>query len=69
MVSARSLDTPWALACLLQFVAALGLLVVVPRRAGAGAAARCPGPTSRPLSLLYTWPIAWVFLIVLSGSF
>jgi hypothetical protein len=66
VVSARSLDTPWALACLLQFVAALGLLVVVPRRAGTGS---LPWTHYAALSLLYSWPIAWIFLIVLSGSF
>jgi hypothetical protein len=68
VVSARSLDTPWALACLLQFVAALGLLVVVPRRAGPGKGS-LPWTHFAALSLLYSWPIAWVFLIVLSGSF
>jgi hypothetical protein len=68
VVSARSLDTPWALACLLQFVAALGLLVVVPRRAGAGTRS-LPWTHYAALSLLYSWPIAWIFLIVLSGSF
>jgi hypothetical protein len=68
VVSARSLDTPWALACLLQFVAALGLLIVVPRRTGAGTGS-LPWTHFAALSLLYTWPIAWIFLIVLSGSF
>ena len=68
VVSARSLDTPWALACLLQFVAALGLLIVVPRRAGPGTGS-LPWTHYAALSLLYTWPIAWIFLIVLSGSF
>jgi len=68
VVPARSLDTPWALACLLQFVAAMGVLVVVPRRGNPS-----PGPPSwthpAAVSLLATWPIAWIFLIALSGSY
>ncbi|WP_435010103.1 hypothetical protein P12x_001330 [Tundrisphaera lichenicola] len=68
VVPARSLDTPWALAGLLQFLAAIGLLLVLPRQQKT--ATQPPSWTHHAaLVLLYTWPIAWIFLIVLSGSF
>ena len=68
VVPARSADTPWALAGLLQVVAALGLWLVVPKR---------PTPAGQAeswthlaaTSLLWTWPVAWALLILLSRSF
>jgi hypothetical protein len=67
VVPALSIDTPWALVGLLQIVAALGLWLVVPRRIKPGAAAESwTHPAA--VGLLATWPIAWIFLILLGKS-
>jgi hypothetical protein len=67
VVPALSVDTPWALIGLLQIVAALGLWLVVPRRIKPGAAAESwTHPAA--VGLLATWPIAWIFLILLGKS-
>jgi hypothetical protein len=67
VVPALSIDTPWALVGLLQIVAALGLWVIVPRRAKPGAIADS-WTHAAALALLWTWPFAWIFLILLSRS-
>ena len=67
VVPALSIDTPWALVGLLQVVAALGLWLVVPRRIKPGAAAESwTHPAA--VGLLATWPVAWIFLILLGKS-
>jgi len=68
VVPARSIDTPWALTGLLQVVAALGLWLVVPKRAAAGGRA-ASWTNLAALGLLWTWPIAWALLILLTRSF
>ena len=68
VVPALSIDTPWALVGLLQVVAALGLWLVVPRRAGSDRTVQAwTHPTA--IGLLATWPVAWIFLILLGQSF
>jgi hypothetical protein len=65
VVPALSIDTPWAIVGLLQIMVALGLWFIVPRRAN-------PGPSANAwthyaaLGLLWSWPFAWLFLIMLS---
>jgi len=67
VVPALSIDTPWALVGLLQIVAALGLFVVVPRRTQPGPALESwTHPAA--VGLLATWPLAWIFLILLGKS-
>jgi hypothetical protein len=67
VVPALSIDTPWALVGLLQIVTALILWVIVPRRASP--AARSNSWTHyAALGLLWSWPFAWIFLILLSRS-
>ena len=67
VVPALSIDTPWAIVGLLQVVAALGLWLVVPRRTGPGVEFRSwTHPAA--VGLLATWPVAWIFLILLSKS-
>jgi hypothetical protein len=65
VVPALSIDTPWALVGLLQIVTALILWVVVPRRANPGAHANA-WTHFAALGLLWTWPFAWILLILLS---
>jgi hypothetical protein len=61
------MDTPWALIGLLQVVAALGLWLVVPRRIKPGVEADSwTHPAA--VGLLATWPVAWIFLILLGKS-
>jgi hypothetical protein len=67
VVPALSVDTPWALVGLLQVVAALGLWLVVPRRTIPGSLANA-WTHSAAVALLWTWPVAWLSLIVLSRS-
>jgi len=68
VVPALSIDTPWALVGLLQVVAAVGLMVVMPRREGGGDDA--PSWTHHAaVALMATWPVAWALLILLSRSF
>ncbi len=68
VVPALSIDTPWALVGLLQVIAAVGLMVVVPGRKGAAALA--PSWTHHAaVALMATWPVAWALLILLSRSF
>ena len=67
VVPARTADTPWALAGLVPPFVAAGLWLVVPRPAE---------PTGlekswthfAATSLLWTWPIAWALMILLSRS-
>jgi hypothetical protein len=67
VVPALSMDTPWALIGLLQVVAALGLWLVVPRRIKPGVEADSwTHPAA--VGLLATWPVAWIFLILLGKS-
>jgi hypothetical protein len=67
VVPALAVDTPWALVGLLQVVAALGLWLVVPRRIKPGAVAESwTHPAA--IGLLATWPVAWIFLILLGKS-
>ena len=67
VVPALSIDTPWALVGLLQVVAALGLWLVVPARVKPGDAVESwTHPAA--VGLLATWPIAWIFLILLGKS-
>lgn len=67
VVPALSIDTPWAIVGLLQIVAALGLWLFVPRRTGPGVAHQSwTHPAA--VGLLATWPVAWIFLILLSKS-
>ena len=67
VVPALSIDTPWAMVGLLQVVAALGLWLVVPRRATPGTVPES-WTHSAAVGLLATWPFAWIFLILLSRS-
>jgi hypothetical protein len=67
VVPALSVDTPWALVGLLQIVAALGLWLVVPRRPTPAEIANAWTHTAAS-TLLWTWPVAWICLIVLSRS-
>ncbi len=67
VVPALSIDTPWALVGLLQVVAAVGLWLVVPVRPGPEPSGRS-WTDSAARSLLMTWPIAWVTLILLTRS-
>jgi len=67
VVPARSVDTPWALAGLLPLVAAIGLWVGLPRRADPGELAKTWTHLAAS-SLLWTWPIAWALMILLSRS-
>jgi hypothetical protein len=67
VVPAMSVDTPWALVGLLQIVAALGLWLVVPRRSAMGTTV-ISWTHSAATILLWTWPLAWICLILLSRS-
>ena len=67
VVPALSIDTPWAVVGLLQIMVALGLWVIVPRRASPGPAAHA-WTHFAALGLLWSWPFAWIFLILLSRS-
>ena len=67
VVPALSIDTPWALVGLLQVVTALGLWLVVPKRAKPGTAAEA-WTHAAALAMLWTWPLAWMFLILLGRS-
>jgi hypothetical protein len=67
VVPAHSHETPWPLVGLLQFIAALGLWLFVPRRTTPGEIAQ--GWTHKAASvLLWTWPFAWICMIILSRS-
>jgi hypothetical protein len=66
-VPAQSVDTPWALVGLLQVIAALGLWLTVPRRTVPGAIANAWTHSAATI-LLWTWPLAWICLILLSRS-
>ncbi len=67
VVPALSIDTPWALVGLLQLVAAIGLMVVIPSRKGPGE--ETPSWThTAAVALMATWPVAWALLILLSRS-
>ena len=67
VVPALSIDTPWALVVLLQVVAAVGLFLVMPGRPKSGSP---PESWTHPaaVGLLATWPLAWIFLILLGRS-
>jgi hypothetical protein len=67
VVPALSIDTPWALVGLLQVVAALGLLLVVPRRTTPEEIALA-WTHKAAWVLLVSWPFAWLCLIILSRS-
>jgi len=67
IVPARSVDTPWALAGLLPLVAAIGLWLVVPMRPTPAELAKSWTHLAAS-SLLWTWPIAWGLMILLSRS-
>ena len=67
VVPALSIDTPWALVGLLQVVAALGLWLVVPRRQMSGKPSHS-WTHNAALGLLWSWPFAWVFLVLLGRS-
>jgi hypothetical protein len=68
VVPALAVDTPWALIGLLQVVAAVGLWIVVPKRTQpAGFLVSWTHPVA--VGLLATWPVAWIFLILLGKSF
>jgi hypothetical protein len=67
IVPALSIDTPWALVGLLQVVAAVGLWLVVPRPSTSRVFAHSwTHPAAS--ALLWTWPFAWICLIILSRS-
>jgi hypothetical protein len=67
VVPALSVDTPWALVGLLQMVAALGLAAVVGGRGKPNAPADSWTHVAA-VSLLWSWPFAWICLILLSRS-
>ena len=67
VVPALSIDTPWALIGLLQIVAALGFLMVGPKPTPSAGAVESWTHTAA-VALLATWPIAWIFLILLGKS-
>jgi hypothetical protein len=67
VVPLMSVDTPWALVGLLQVVAALGLWLTVPRPAASSSLTQTWTHAAATL-LLWTWPFAWICLILLSRS-
>ncbi len=68
IVPAFSIDTPWALVGLFQIVVAVGLWVVVPRRSTPGEITNAWTHSAASI-LLWTWPFAWICLILLSRTF
>lgn len=67
VVPALSIDTPWALVGLLQVIAALGLWLVVPKQSIVGTPVHA-WTHSAAIGLLWSWPFAWIFLILLGRS-
>ncbi len=65
VVPALSYDTPWAIVGLIQVVAALGLLSFVPGRSESSTTALAWTHSAATI-LLWTWPVAWVCMILLS---
>lgn len=70
VVPARATDAPWTLAGLVPILAALGMMMLIPRRHAPGPDAPRPGWTHRvAVALLWTWPIAWALLVLLTRTF
>jgi hypothetical protein len=67
VVPALSVDTPWALVGLLQVVAALGIWGIVPKRANPGTSVKSWTHYAAS-GLLWSWPFAWLALILVSRS-
>jgi len=70
VVPARATDAPWTLAGLVPVVGAFLILMILPRRPqSAESSPRLGWPHHVAVGLLWTWPIAWGLLVLLSRTF
>ena len=69
VIPARATDAPWTLAGAVPIVGAFGLLLVLPRRPRPpGTSADLGWTHAVAVGLLWTWPIAWVLLVLLGKT-